>query len=399
MSAAKTILFVHQSAELYGSDRVLLSLVRGLDRSRFEPIVVLPEAGPLRDRLVDGGVECHVAQVGKVHRADLSPRRILPLLSAMRGAVRALEGLVRGRAVHLVHTNTLAVLGGALWARWRGVRHLWHVHEVIDSPWIARAGYPLLVRALADKVVCNSQYTRDWLVAHQSALGRITTVVWNGYDRRSVRSADAASEVRRQLGVADDAVLLGLVGRINATKGHHVLLEACEMLARDGVQGIEVLFLGSVYGSNHQFLEALRARIDRSPIAGRVRLHGFREDIEAVWDAIDIAVVPSTGSEAFGLVAVEAMAAAKPVVASDLGGLREVVESGVTGYLVAQSHPQALAEVLRKLVADPGARRAMGALGQRRQEQLFSLRAQQRAFETVYDALCNSGHGGQVATV
>ena len=134
----KTILFVHQSADLYGSDKVLLALVTKLDRDKWYPIVLLPVDGPLVVELAAIGTECHVVPISRLARTSLSLRGLFELPVNLMRSIRAFNRVLRGRQVDLVHSNTLAVLSGAIWARWHRIPHVWHVHEIILQPQIVR---------------------------------------------------------------------------------------------------------------------------------------------------------------------------------------------------------------------------------------------------------------------
>lgn len=188
MSAVSTaspgrVLFVHQSCDLYGSDRVLLDIAEAVAQAGGEPIVALPGEGPLTQALRARHIEVHslgALQVLKLSRASMTAGGAMRLAAAVPASIASLDRCVGGRRVDLVHSNTLAVMAGALWARRRGVRHLWHVHEIVEQPRVAARAFPWLVRWLSDTVVCNSNATKRWLVQSQPTLAARSTVVWNG---------------------------------------------------------------------------------------------------------------------------------------------------------------------------------------------------------------------------
>jgi glycosyltransferase involved in cell wall biosynthesis len=124
-------------------------------------------------------------------------------------------------------------------------------------------------------------------------------------------------------------------------------------------------------------------------IRDSVKLMGWRRDLEPLFAGWDIFVLPSL-DEALGIVVLEAMAAAVPVVASAVGGLPEVVEEGCTGWLVPPAQPRALAERLRSLLVDPGLRCAMGAAGRERVRQRFSIQAMADAVAAIYDEVMSA---------
>jgi hypothetical protein len=146
MSNPVNVLFVHQSSDLYGSDRVLLMLAIALKADgAFNPIVLLPGVGPLMSELEHAGIEVHLGSVAKISRAMFTPMGFLKTLKALKEGVHTIDRIVANREIALVHSNTLAVLAGALWAWRRRVVHLWHVHEILLSPRLVSFGLPRLV--------------------------------------------------------------------------------------------------------------------------------------------------------------------------------------------------------------------------------------------------------------
>ncbi len=369
------VLFVHQSSDLYGSDRMLLEAATALQRRGGLPIVVLPSGGPLVEALRARGIEACPLAPGlllKLQRRAASPAAVWGLLRALPRALAALDACVAGRHIDLVHSNTLAVLAGALWARRRGTPHLWHVHEIIHQPALAAWTLPWLLRLLADRVVCNSHATRRWLVSAQPALAQRTDVIWNGTAKPApsadpCRARDWAARFRPQ----GQALAIGLVGRINQSKGHTLLLQATELLAARGVVDFSLVFVGSPAPGKDADLAALHQRLAASPVAHRVQLIGFADDTASVYRALDIVCVPSF--ESFGLVLIEAMACARPVVAANSGGIPEIVVNGVTGLLHQPGDAQALADQLAVLIHDPAGRAALGQAGRDRFENSFGV--------------------------
>ncbi len=133
----KNILFFHQSADMYGSDKVLLQIIEGLDRTRYNPMVVLPTSGPLSKALEGEGVRTFIIPLALLSRATLTPLGMLGLPLRVVASLISLRRALGGVEVELAYSNTLAVLTGALWARLNGIPHIWHVHEIIKTPRIA----------------------------------------------------------------------------------------------------------------------------------------------------------------------------------------------------------------------------------------------------------------------
>lgn len=382
------VLFVHQSGQLYGSDRVLLDIVGELLRRGGHPIVVLAEGGPLVQSLGTLGIETHVLapmQVLKLTRALMSLRGLWQLGRAASGCVAALDRCVGERPIDAVHSNTLAVMGGALWARRRRVPHLWHVHEIVERPRLAAWAFPRLVSRYAQRVLCNSRATLRWLLKHQPAMNPRCDVLHNGVPDMP-RLPD--SQLHRQFRPAGQPLAIGLVGRINRMKGHHLLIDAAERLARRGIREFSLVFVGNAPPGQPQWERSLHEAIERSPIGTRVVQTGFMADLGPVYAALDIVCIPSTEAEAFGLVAVEAMAAGLPVVAAHIGGLPEVVIDGETGLLHEPGNAADLAEQLALVIEDTAWREQLGRAGRARYESNFRVEAMTNGFIRALATTC-----------
>jgi glycosyltransferase involved in cell wall biosynthesis len=384
----KTVLFVHQSADLYGSDRVLLALVTKLDREKFLPIVLLPVDGPLVAELVAAGIEHHVLPITCLSRATLSLRGLLCLPANLIKSMRAINHVLKGRHVDLVHSNTLAVLSGAIWARWYRIPHVWHVHEIILHPKLVRKVYALLLSGFADCIICVSRATKENLLQDKPALARKIQVVWNGLERNTNVDADAVRQYRHYLDLTDGEVLVALLGRINRLKGQRILVEAAGILWRQGICNLRFVIVGSVVPGQEHFLNTLQQAISESPAKQCFVLQPFTQNVWSIWDACDIAVIPSTEPESFGMVALEAMAASKPVIAANHGGLAEIVVQDETGLLVPPGDAAALAVAIKRLVADDGyLRQQMGKSGLHRYRSEFTLDRHVANMSSIYEKI------------
>jgi glycosyl transferase family 1/glycosyl transferase family 4 len=341
----KRVAFVHASADLYGSDRVLLEHLLCLDRSRYEVQVYLPALGPLTTRLSQAGIAWELADVVGLTRPERTLRGVWRGLRAARGWAQRLE-----RAeVDLVHTSTLACLGGALGARSLGIPHLWHVQEIPPPP-AQRALAPLL-RAAGGLRVANSQAVARWL----SERGLSSRVVYPG--RRAAASIGGRGELRAALGIPADACCALLLGRLSPRKGQRLALEAFE---RAQGSSLYLLIAGDKTPGHSGYRRQLRDWIARSGSWDRIRLLEGCAEPWSLLAASDLALVPSVEPESFGLVALEALASGRPVLATDTGGLREVL--GSAGELLP-SEPAAWARAWERMAERPELRAERAAAG------------------------------------
>ncbi len=366
------LLIVHSSAELYGSDRSLLDFVRLRPRG-LDAVVMLPARGPLQQALEAAGAEVVVGEVCKIERARLTPLGLLQTAAAAWRAVRFLSRLHRRQRFDLVYSNSVAVLGGALCARLWRVPHVWHVREILVGSAAVTTVFRRMVGWLAARVVCNSGETLAWIRGrNQQESGRYVAI-WNGYDL-PVSPTDRLG-ARQDLGASADDVLFVLVGRVNAWKGQGLLVQAFSDLVRTRPElPVRLALVGSAFAGQEHFEHQLQAAIAASGCADRICWQRFRPDVEQVWAAADVVVVPSTDPEPFGRVALEAMAFCKPVLASAHGGLIEIVQHEVTGLLVPPRDAAALTAAMARLAADKEERLRLGLAGRRRQLAHFSVR-------------------------
>ncbi|PZR54244.1 hypothetical protein DNL40_04840 [Xylanimonas oleitrophica] len=357
------VLIAHPSTELYGSDLQTVETVRACVEAGARVTVVLPGPGPLVARLEEAGARVVVVPFPVVRKAALRPAGLVRLaLGAARALPRAV-GVVRRAGADVVLVSTLTVPWWVLAGRLARVRVVVHVHEAeADAPRPVRAALaaPLL---LSSAVVANSRAARDVLVGAVGRLARTTRVVHNG-----VPGPARAPEPRPRS--AGDPAHLVLVGRLSPRKGTDVALEALALLRRDGRE-VTLTLAGTCFAGYEWFERRLRDRAGEPDLVGAVTFAGYADAWEQL-AAADVALVPSR-VEPFGNVAVEAMLARRPVVASRTQGLAEIVRDGVTGLLVPPGDPRALARAVARLLDAPDQARALARAAHREARERFSV--------------------------
>ncbi len=385
------ILFTHPSAELYGADRTLLQVVEAIaERAAVSSsvgvpsrvVVALPRRGVLAERLEALGAIVEVGELGAALRADLAPGRFGGFLRKARTGARFVESLVKRHGIDIVHTNTTVLIGAAYGAHRSSAQHVWHIHEILDSPSWARSGIRSLIRRWSDVAIANSRATAAAML--DPRIERALTI-HNGVSAdRSGDDLTDASDIRRGLDIKDTDQLAVLPGRVNSWKGHRLALDAIEAL---GDAAPYVVFAGSPPPGQEHFAISLDAEIRDRGLEGRVTRIPFTDDLPSLLAAADVCLVPSTRPEPFGLVAIEAMAVGTPVVGADHGGLQEIVEEGVTGRLFEPCSADALAAALEDVLSDGERLQAMGAAATRRQRAMFTHEGYAKAMLDVYESL------------
>lgn len=376
------ILYIHQSAELYGSDKTLLHLVTELDKTKYNPIVVLPGEGPLKDALLAKGIRIIQTPVIKLHRKMFTLSYLASLPLQIKRSIGHIKKELNATKIDIVQSNTLAVLLGIFVSRRLKAKHIWHVHEIIVHPKSISNLYPKVLNRYADIVVCNSNATLHNLLHRNHKLKDKLRLVHNGLDASKFGNT-AINELRANLGFMADDIIITLIGRISRLKGHLLLLKVFK--DHLSAANVKLLFTGSPVPGQEHYLTDLVDKIAEYGLESDVKIISFQSDLSAVWSITDIAVSPSTEAESFGLVALEAMFSRKPVVATNLGGLTEVVIDGETGFLFENKNETALKEALEKLISNRALRESFGEKGHARAVSEFSLQKYMREFEAIYD--------------
>jgi glycosyltransferase involved in cell wall biosynthesis len=382
----KTILFIHQSSELYGSDKTLFFLAKSISESpRFNVLVVLPDNGPLKNLLEESNIEVIISPVVKVSRQMFSFKGITLLPFQILRALIKLRKLLRGIRVDIIHSNTMAVLVGAFYSKLYSIKHVWHIHEIIEKPKLVKEYFPALVNTFSNRVVYNSETTNRFFTKENRKLIEKSITILNGVDRnQELTGPSIIKNTKLQLfNASDNDCVIGLVGRINKWKGHNLLLDAFGDLTNKH-KYIKLVFVGSAPPGQENFVEDLKARIAEKKLVDKCVVLPFQNEIWEIYDSLDISVVPSTEPEPFGLVAVEAMLSRKAVIASNHGGVVEIVKHGKTGFLFEPNNKTELVAFLELLITDKKKSIQFGSEGEKRAKEKFSLDAYVEEFTKLY---------------
>lgn len=384
----KNVLIVNQSAELYGADKALLELIENYPEG-YTPIVVLHQDGPLKLRLENLGVKVIRSSVVKVKRGILKPGFFLRLPFDVVRSIRHINKELAGTRIDLVHSNAISVFIGAFYTFFLRKKHLWHVHEIIEHPKALAHFYPKVVSFFSDRIIFNSEASFRQFRIVKKNISKKSAIVHNGQKRDvAVTDAGQIASIRKNTFCisSENAVVIGLIGRISRLKGQILLLKSFRKLLGKH-PNIHLVYVGSPPDGQEHFLEALTEKIHTLGLHEKVTVVDFQEHIWPIYDALDIVVVPSTEPESFGLVATEAMLSQKPVVGSRLGGLAEIIEDGKTGFLFEPKNADDLADKLDRLVSDPELAAVFGRNGKTRVAENFSCEKYVGGVRREYDAL------------
>ena len=342
-TSSASYLVAHPSADMYGSDRVLLESVSGFVQSGASVTVTMPEDGPLVPLLEERGARVVLAPTLVLRKSLMTPRGLVSLVSQTFRGLRAGRRLMREVRPTLVWTNTITIPLWTLLARLFRVTSIVHVHEAEGSA--SRAvmrtlAFPLL---FADQLVANSNYSAGVLRDSFARLGDRCTVVYNG-----VAGPDEVTTPRAE--IEDDLRVL-YVGRLSPRKGPDLVVEAIGMLRERGIPATLDL-VGAVFPGYEWYEDELRASIAALDLRDRVHLRGFQNAPWPFLAASDVMVVPSRLDEPFGNTAVESVLAARPVVVSDTSGLREAAWGYRSAQQVEPGDAGDIADALERVWSD-----------------------------------------------
>lgn len=365
-----------------GVEWVAYWLSKNLDQDRYRVIVCnLQGVGELGEKLKEHGIPVYTfngrSSINPLHL----PRNFYVILNLIK--------LLRREKVKIAHTHeffsgTLGRIAAKLSKtsitilmlhnkdRWKT-----SIHILIDR----------LLAMWTDNIVANSNSVKEFTIRQYGGLNLNNfNVVHNGIDlaRFSPHLSNRKSK-KSELGIENNAPTLVIVGRLTTQKGHRYLLEALPAIV-EKFPKLRLLIVGDDSPFDTSTKEETFQLVDTLRLMENVVFLGERKDVPELLCAADIFVLPSLW-EGFGLVIAEAMAAGKPIVASKVDGIPEVVEDGVTGILVPPKEPKALANAILYLLSNPNKAKEMGQAGKERVERYFSVDKMVRKWDVLYQQL------------
>lgn len=374
-----------------GSAENTFLTVRGLDPERYEVILIRGLA-----RQSTAGISETRAIASNLEEARKAGVRILTIPELVRNihprddlkALLKLINIFRKERPHIVHTHTSkAGILGRWAARLTGVPVIIHTpHGHVFRGYFNRwetALYVFLERltaAITDKIITlTGQENKDYLGRHIAPAGKFiiihSGVALEGFFNARVDPA----KMKKELGIPAGVFVVGTVGRLVSIKGHKYLIAAAQKALRT-TPGIIFVFLG-----DGELLDELKAQAAGAGIRDNIGFLGWRPDVAGVMSTFDVFILPSL-NEGMGKVLVEAMAMGKPIIASAVGGISDLVINGKNGMLVPCADAEAIARSIEILHADPAMRKTMGEKGKAMAAD-YSAESMIRKIDRLYGAL------------
>ncbi len=356
-----------------GSQISAVMLIMALDRARYEPLVILHEPGPLTGYLEDQKIDFEILPLGAY--VGPGPGRLSHLRHILI-TTPVLYRFLRRHTISIVHAQDGRMNQTCgMPARLSGASFICHQRSKY-----APSGLTQLAMRLADGIACNSQFVRDGLPSSARAKA---TVIANPFDTDIAQPArhKARAAALQALDLSSDGRIVSFVGNLTTQKRPEVFLRAAALI-RDGIE-TPVRFL--IFGRDREDLKPqLSALSDELSMADDLQFMGFHDPIAPWLAASDMLLVPEV-DDAFGRSLVEAMLVGTPVVASDSGGHREIIEHEKTGLLSPPDDPMAMASAALTLLLDRGRSAEIAARGREAALARYAIPAHAVAMMELYD--------------
>ena len=373
MARTKVLYLVNEFAD-GSSNNLILTLIKGMDHEQFEFHVAGLKAsgGSMEARFRDAGAT--------VENFGMAQGRL------GLGLVRQIARTIDAQAIDILHTHVMRpdILGGiaarlshrrpAVFSTKHNMAYVrgqtaWRVRNLVYWP---------AMRA-SDRVVTVTELLRQQAIERLHLRPDRVTTIYNGINADHFYQPEAREALRAELGIGPEAFVMTYTGRLIGGKGIEDLLRATAHLAPQHPEA-RALVVGE--GPLDAPLKQLAAELN---ITDQIVFSGFRRDIPAVLAASDVFVLPSF-SEGLPLSLLEAMAACKPVVASRVGGIPEVVVDGETGLLIDPGDVPGLAAALASLIDDPAQSQRIGTQGQKHVQDHFTVDRMVAQYQALYEA-------------
>lgn len=373
------ILYLITDLSIGGAEMALFRLLKHMDRQRFQPVVLsLADQGCLRSRIEALGIQVLTLGINPGRPSPLGLLRLVRLINQLK------PNLIVGWMYHSCLAAELST-----WLSRKHIPTIWSLHFAFGRfPWYKRqtilvAKICRFLSKLPARIIVVSHETRRHLRLMRYET-KNSCVIPNGVDVNGfVPSVDAQLELRRALGLPDNSLIVGIVGRYHPQKDYANFLRAANSLATSHSNVHFVLVGRGIDETNSELLEL----IDQLHLRKRVHLLGEHEDVQHLIAGFDIFAL-SSAEESCPNVIVEAMASGVPCVVTDVGDA--ALNIGVTGRVVPPRDSDALAAALRELLdLSDEDRRALGISARKRVIELFTIEAVVSQHESLYEAVIN----------
>ena len=382
MEPCKSFLFVHQGNELYGSDRMFAESIYAIRNaypdSKID--VILPSKGPLEKLLMGVVSKLTYKPIWVLRKSDM--KTIKGWVNLLRLPSRTISAASIMRNYDVTYINTIVIVNFLLASVFSRNNCILHVHEIVAG--LAGKIFGILIRLSRCFVIYNSKATCEALTYSDK---NNAVVIHNGTTLPSI-PCNHSLDTNRPLRIL-------LPGRINTWKGQDLFLSSLLKLKKSQLDRVHVRIVGDVYAGQEFFRDKLFDYISANNMIKNVEVLGFLDNMEEQYIWADVVAIPSLKPESFGMVAIEAMSYCKPVLAARHGGLCEIINDNVTGWLFKPNDIYELASYISFLCSKRELLKIAGEAARSRAESYFSNTVYRDHISNIFVQLLASHRAGK----
>lgn len=368
----KKILFLHTGSEMYGADKVMLDLIKNLDKTKYSPYVILPEDGMLADKLRNISVKIDIVPYPVLRRKYFNVSGVLKYIVMYFKYSKQLVKLAKKEQIDIIHNNTSAVLEGCYVSKILNIPLVWVVHEIIIKPKLIFNIICKIIAHYSTETIVVSNAVKNHLLSSGYFKKNKIKVIHNGVDSSIFNPNTNCNYLYSEWNIPNTAKVIGMIGRVNSWKGQEDFLIATNKVLENN-KNVYTIIVGGVFVGEEKYKNILLESINKSPFKDRIIYSDYRNDTEAIHKLFDIFVLPSINPDPLPTVVLEAMATGKPIVGYAHGGVCEMVKNGVNGLLVEPRNPDLLANAINKLLQNKKLCKQMGKKSLERFNNNFSM--------------------------
>lgn len=341
-----------------GAEIMLKKLILGLNKIQYNPIVIFPHRGPLTESLDSNGIQHHIFPAERWIRFTYD----LPLKkSNLLQRLDLLRNFIVKNNIEIVYSNTSVIFEGALAAALEKKTHIWHIHEYLFEHPELKSIFPIdytlkAILKLSDKVICASDFVKNQFTElKEGTLQNVLTTIYNGINDHKI-NVSVLSETKTHKENQNFRIVC--VGLLSKTKDYETFLKTAKYCINRNSQ----LTFSWIGGGEIKDIKHFSEFVKENQLDGKVNYLGHRKNIRDLIDESDILICTSL-VETFSLSILEAMSTSKPVVSTKCGGPMEIIEDGLTGFLVPIKDYEAMGKKVLNLVANKSLRIEFGSNG------------------------------------
>ena len=384
------ILFIHaNNYDIGGSDFCLFKLVAALDRSRFNPLVLLGLETKIIEKYREHRIPVKIINMKRIRKTiDLFYH--LKFIFFFLPTVLRIVSLLKKHQIKIAHSNDFLDIYGPIAARLARVKSIQHDRLIIHRPGWVKNILCAIIEKLNNRIVVVSDGVGRAMFNKDTRIHPKVVTCYDWLDMGIVGHRDGTDEFRSEIGVSKELVFIGAVGRLEPWKGQHIFIKAAALVAKYHPQAKFVIVGGKVSGRGREkYEDDLRTMASDLNMDDKIHFAGHRNDISNVMRALDIFVHCSVDPDPLPGVVMEAMEMGKPVVGPRAGGVPEEIDDGKTGLLYNPGDYQDMAKTICRLITSPDLAKDYGVAGKHRAMTIFNKDLLSRRMQQVYEGVLN----------